>query len=430
MEIISNNKTQTNTVEVEFKATAEEFEAAVQATYLKKRKNITVPGFRKGKATRKMIETQFGEGVFFQDAVNDMYQKTVAQVIDDLKLDVVDMPEIEVTDVNKENGVSFKASFTVKPEVNISDYKGLKVEKAVKTISDDDVNAEIEKLRQRGARIVEVADRAVENGDTVVFDFEGFVDGVAFDGGKADKFSLEIGSGKFIPGFEEQIIGKNIDEDFDVVVTFPEDYNADNLKGKEATFKCKIHEIKAKELADLDDDFAKDVSEFDTLDEMKADLKTKLEENAKNQAEQKVDADLTDAVIEKMEAEVPNAMFENRIDDLVRDWEYKNRYQGITVKDYLKFTNSTMEQFRENFRTPAEKQIKLRLALEKIAEIENISVDDEAIEKEYAEMAETYKMDLDKVKAVVSAENLSKDLMVEKAFDLVRENAEITEVAE
>lgn len=430
MEIISNNKTAANTVEVEFKASAEEFEAAVQATYMKQRKNITVPGFRKGKAPRKMIETQYGEGVFYQDAVNSMYQKTVAEVIDELKLEVVDMPNIEVTDVSKENGVSFKAEFTTKPEVEISDYKGLKVNKTVKTVTDEDVDKEINKLRERDARIIDVTDRPLEKGDTAVFDFEGFIDGEAFEGGKAEHFSLEIGSGQFIPGFEDGMVGKNIGEDFEINVTFPEDYSAENLKGKPAVFKCKIHEIKTKEYAEVDDEFAKDVSEFDTLAELKADIKAKLEENASNEAMTKLDSDLTELVIDKMQAEVPDAMINNRVDDLVRDWEYRNRYQGITINDYLKFTNTTIEQFKENFKAPAEKQVKLRLALEKIAEIENITVTDEDVEKEYADMAENYKMDLDKVKAVVAEDALRKDLQVEKAFDLVRETAEVTEVTE
>ena len=410
MEIISNNKTATNTVEVEFKATAEEFEQAVQAAYLKKKKNINVPGFRKGKAPRKIIEAEYGEGVFYEDAVNGMYQKSVSEVIDELKLEVVDMPNIEVTEVSKENGVSFKATFTTKPEVEIKDYKGIKVNKTVKTVTDEDVANELKRYQEKDARIIDVTDRALQKGDTAVFDFEGFVDGQPFEGGKAEHFSLEIGSGQFIPGFEDGMVGHSIDEEFDVNVTFPENYNAENLKGKPAVFKCKIHEIKAKEYAELDDEFAKDVSDFDTLDEFKADI--------------------TDAVIEKLEGEIPDAMINNRVDDLVRDWEYRNRYQGITVADYLKFTNTTIEQFKENFKEPAAKQVKLRLALEKIAQIENVAVTDEDVEKEYAEMAENYKMELDKVKALVAEEALRKDLEVEKAFDIVRESADVTEVTE
>lgn len=430
MEIISNNKTAVNTVEVEFKASAEQFEAEVQAVYLKEKKNITVPGFRKGKAPRKVIETQYGEGVFYQDAVNNMYQKVLSEVIDELKLDVVDVPNIEVTDVNKETGVSFKATFTTKPEVEISGYKGLKTVKDVKTVTDEDIDAEIKKLLERDARIVDVTDRALEKGDTAVFDFEGFVDDVAFEGGKADNFSLEIGSGQFIPGFEDQMIGKKIDEEFDVNVTFPEDYHAEELKGKPAVFKCKLHEIKTKEYAEVDDEFAKDVSEFDTLAELKADIRAKLEENANNTAMHNMDTDLTNQVVSLMKAEVPQAMYDSRIDDLIREQDYRFRSQGLSLADYLKFTGSTIEQMRESMKSIAEMQVNFRLALEKIAELENIEVTDEEVEKEYAEMAENYKMELDKVKTLVAADALNKDLQVEKAFDLVRDSAEVTESKE
>ena len=427
MEIISNNKTAANTVEAEIKVNAADFEAAVQATYLKQRKNITIHGFRKGKATRKMIEAQYGEQVFFEDAVNSIYQKTVAEAIDELKLDVVDIPKTEVASVTKEEGVLFKVTFTVKPEVNISGYKGLKVEKTVKTITDEDVDKEVDRVRNSNARIIDVTDRPAQNGDTVVFDFEGFCDGEAFEGGKAEKFSLELGSGRFIPGFEDQIVGKSIDEDFDVNVTFPEDYNAENLAGKPAVFKCKIHEIKGKELAELDDEFAKDVSEFDTLAEYKADVKAKLEESAKKRAENELSDTLAEKVAEILEGEIPEAMYENRISDMLREWEYRNRYAGVTLNDYLKYTGMTLDQFKEGFRKPAEIQVKLRLALEKIAELENIEVDDAALEAEYAKLAEEHKMDVEKVKSVISAESLSKDIKAEKAFDLVKETAEVTE---
>ncbi|MGN0657643.1 MAG: trigger factor [Ruminiclostridium sp.] len=427
MEIISNNKTAANTVEAEIRVNAADFEAAVQATYLKQRKNITIHGFRKGKATRKMIEAQYGEQVFYEDAVNSIYQKTVAEAIDELKLDVVDIPKTEVASVTKEEGVLFKVTFTVKPEVNISGYKGLKVEKTVKTITDEDVDKEVDRVRNSNARIIDVTDRPAEKGDTVVFDFEGFCDGEAFDGGKAEKFSLELGSGRFIPGFEDQIVGKSIDEDFDVNVTFPEDYNAENLAGKPAVFKCKIHEIKGKELAELDDEFAKDVSEFDTLDEYKADVKAKLEESAKKRAENELSDTLAEKVAEILEGEIPEAMYENRISDMLREWEYRNRYAGVTLNDYLKYTGMTLDQFKEGFRKPAEIQVKLRLALEKIAELENIEVDDAALEAEYAKLAEEHKMDVEKVKSVISTESLSKDIKAEKAFDLVKETAEVTE---
>ena len=425
MEIISNNKTAVNTVEVEFKNSAEEFEAEVQAAFLKRRKNITVPGFRKGKATRKMIETHYGEGVFYDDAINAIYRKTIDDVVNELSLEIVDIPKIEVTSVGRDEGVTFKAEFTTKPEVNISDYKGIEAEKSVKTIGDEEINDELSRMQDRNARIIDVTDRAAQKGDTVVFDFEGFMDGTPFEGGKADNFSLELGSGKFIPGFEDQVEGKNIDEPFEVNVTFPENYNAEELAGKEAVFKCLIHEIKGKELPELDDEFAKDVSEFDNLEELKADLKKKLEEQAEEEAENKLDTQLNTILIEKLEGEIPEVMYENRINDMMRDWEYSNRINGITIQDYLKYTGTTIEQFRENFKEPATKQIKLRLALEKIADLENIETNSEEIEKHYTELAEEHNMELDKVKSIVSEKSLAEDIRVEKAFDLVKANAKI-----
>ena len=425
MEIISNNKTAVNTVEVEFKNSVDEFEAALQKAFLKRRKSITVPGFRKGKATRKMIETHYGEGVFYDDAINALYRENIDGVIKEAGLDVVDMPNIEVSSVNKEEGVAFKAVFTTKPEVNISDYKGIKVTKIVKTVTDEDVDKQLAAMQDRNARIIDVTDRPAQNGDTVVFDFEGFVDGVAFEGGKADNYSLVLGSGQFIPGFEDQIVGKSIDESFEVNVTFPENYNAEELKGKPAVFKCLIHEIKGKELAPLDDEFAKDVSEFDTLDELKNDIRGKLTEQAEKAADQEVETAINDALIGKLEGEIPEVMYENRINEMVRDWEYRNRYQGITVKDYLKFTGSTLEQFRENFREAATKQIQLRLALEKIAKLENIEAAEEDLEKHYNDLAEEHKMEVEKVKNIISADALSEDVRVEKAFNFVKDNAEI-----
>lgn len=430
MEIISSSKTETNTVEAVIKVDAAEFEAAVQSVYLKRRKNISVPGFRKGKATRKMIETQYGEGVFYEEAVNGMYQKTVADAAEELKLEVVDVPDTEVTEVSKENGVSFKVQYTVKPEVNISDYKGLKLEKKVKTVTDGDVDKEIDRVRNNNARIIDVSDRAAQTGDTAILDYEGSVDGVPFDGGKAEQFSLELGSGRFIPGFEDQIVGKNIGEEFDVNVTFPEDYHAKELAAKPAVFKCKLHEIKAKELAALDDEFVKDVSEFDTLDEYKADVRKKLTDAASERANSALDDAMAEKLAGLMEAEVPPVMYEHRIADMLREWEYRNRYIGITLQDYLKYTGQTADQFRESFRAPAEIQVKLRLALEKIAQMENIEATEEELEQHYKELSEQHKMDIEKVKSVVAAESLMVDLKIQKAFDFVKENAEITEVEE
>ncbi len=428
MEIISNSKTETNTTEAVIRVDAAAFEAAVQSVYLKRRKNISIPGFRKGKATRKMIETQYGENVFYEEAVNGMYQQTVADAAEELKLDVVDVPDVEVTEISKENGVTFKVRYTVKPEVNISDYKGLKLEKKVKTVTDGDVDKEIDRVRNNNARIIDVTDRAAVSGDTVIFDYEGSIDGVPFDGGKAEQFSLEIGSGRFIPGFEDQLVGKSVGEEFDVNVSFPEDYHAKELAGKPAVFKCRLHEIKAKELAALDDEFVKDVSEFDTLDEYKADLKKKLTDAANERADSALDDSMAEKLAEMMEAEVPPVMYEHRIADMLREWEYRNRYAGITLQDYLKYTGLTADQFRESFRKPAEIQVKLRLALEKIAANEGIEATEEELEQHYKELSEQHKMDIDRVKAAVPAESLMIDLKIQKAFDFVKENAEITEV--
>ena len=427
MEIISQNSTATNTTAIEFAFSAEEFENAISAAYNKRKKNITVPGFRKGKAPRKVIEAQYGEGVFFEDAVNSLYNQNIADIVEKTGLEVVDVENTEVVEVSKENGVKFKADLITKPVVEISDYKGLEVKKTTKNVDDAAVDAEIEKVRNRNARSISVEDRAAQNGDTAVIDFEGFLDGVAFEGGKGEKFPLELGSGSFIPGFEDQIVGKNIGDEFDVNVTFPEHYQAENLAGKPAVFKCKLHEIKGKELPNVDDEFVKDVSEFDTLDEYKADIKSKLEKAAADEASTNLDNALVDAVIAKMTAEVPQVMYQRRIDDIVREWSARNR---IRIEDYLKYTGATMDQFRANFTEVAKRQVDLRLALEKIAELENITVTDEDLEKEYADMAEQYKMDVDKVKAAVPADAVKNDLRIEKALDLVRDSAKIEEVTE
>lgn len=427
MEIISQNNTATNTTAIEFSFTAEEFENAISAAYNKRKKSITVPGFRKGKAPRKVIEAQYGESVFYDDAVNSLYNQNIVAVIDKTGLDVVDVENTEVVEVSKENGVKFKADIITKPVVEISDYKGLEVKKTTKNVDDAAVDAEIEKVRNRNARSISVEDRSAQIGDTAVIDFEGFLDGVAFEGGKGEKFPLELGSGSFIPGFEEQVAGKNIGEDFDVNVTFPEHYQAENLAGKPAVFKCKLHEIKGKELPNVDDEFVKDVSEFDTLDEYKADIKSKLEKAAADEASTNLDNALVDAVIGKMKAEVPQVMYQRRIDEIVREWSARNR---ISVEDYLKYTGVTMDQFRANFTEVAKRQVDLRLALEKIAELENITVSDEDVEKEYADMAEQYKMEADKIKAAVPADAIKNDLKIEKALDLVRDSAKIEEVTE
>lgn len=427
MEIVSQNNTATNTYAVEFKFSAEEFEAAINTAYNQQKSKISVPGFRKGKAPRKVVETHYGANVFFEDAVNYLYNHNIEEVVNKTGLEVVDVQNTEVTEVSKENGVSMKADFITKPEVEISDYKGLKVKKTVKTVTDEVVDEEINKMREKVARIVTVEGRAVQEGDTAVIDFEGFTDGVAFDGGKGEKFPLEIGSHTFIPGFEEQIVGKNVGDEFDVNVTFPEDYNAESLKGKPAVFKCKLHEIKAKEMPELDDDFVKDVSEKDTVDELKAEIREKLEKQFADEAADAADNALMDEMIGKMKAEIPEVMYERRVDEIAREWVSRTR---IDIKDYLKYTGMTMAQFRANFREPAKRQVELRLALEKIAQLENIEVSAEDIDKEYADLAEQYKMDVEQVKAAIPVDTLTLDIKIEKALELVKDSADIEEVKE
>ena len=427
MEIVSKNNTATNTYAIEVKFSAEEFDTAINVVYNKQKNRITVPGFRKGKATRKMIETHYGANVFYEEAVNTLYSDKIEDLIEQTGLEVVNIENTEVVEVSKENGVSIKADIITKPEVEVSDYKGISVKKTVKTVTDEAVNEEVDKLRDRVSRMVTVEDRPVQNGDTAVIDFEGFIDGVAFEGGKGEKFPLEIGSHTFIPGFEEQVIVKSVGEYVDVNVKFPEDYQADNLKGKDATFKCKLHEIKAKELPELDDDLVKDVSDKDTVDELKADIREKLAERYKNEANDKCDSEILDNIVENMKAEIPQVMFERRIDEIAREWSARSR---ISISDYLKYTGLTSEQFRANFREPAERQVKLRLALEKIAELENLEVSADDVNKEYSKLAEDYNMEVENVKNAIPEKTLTQDLKIEKAIDFVKENANIEEVTE
>ncbi len=427
MEITSQNNTAVNTYAIEIKFSAEEFDAAVNKVYNRKKKSITIPGFRKGKATRRIIETHYGEGVFYEDAINSLYNSHVTEIVDNSGLDVVDISDVQVTEIDKNTGVVMTANIITKPVVEISDYKGINVKKVTKTVTEEDIDNQLEKLRERNARIITVEGRPAENGDTVALDFEGFVDGVPFEGGKADNYSLEIGSKVFIPGFEEQLIGKNANEDFDVNVTFPEDYNSEKLSGKEAVFKCRINEIKTREYPDIDDDFAMDVSEFDTLAELKEDTRHKLEQQEDEAAALGLDNNIVDEIIKRMNAEIPEIMFERRITEIVREWSNRNR---ISVEDYLKYTNQTMEQFRKNFSEVAHRQVKARLALEKIADMENLSVSEEDIAKEYEDIAQQYSMDVDRVKNAISEASIKEDIKVEKALDLVRDNAVIEEIVD
>ncbi len=427
MEIVSKNNTAVNTYALEIKFGADELETAINTAYNRQKSKISVPGFRKGKAPRKIIESKFGESIFYEEAVDILYKENIDKLAEDFEKEVVDIQNSEITEVNKENGVTLKTEFITKPDVEISDYKGLKVKKTVKTVTDEDISKELDAMRERVARLVSVEDRAVENGDTAVIDFEGFVDGVAFENGKGEKFPLEIGSNTFIPGFEEQIVGKNIGEEFDVNVTFPEDYQEETLKGKPAVFKCKLHEIKSKEMPELNDDFVKDVSEKDTVDELKADIREKLEKKNAEESENEADSALMDAMLENMKAEIPQAMFERHIDDRIREWSARTR---ISVQDYLKYTGMTAVQFRANFEESSKRQVRMRLALEKIAELENLEVAQEEVDKEVADLAEQYKVDAEKVKQLIPEKTIISDLKIEKALDLVKNSAVIEEVTE
>lgn len=425
MSLTANNKLDTNKYELTIHIDAESFEKALEKAYKKNIKKINVPGFRRGKAPRKMVEKLYGEGVFFEDAINDIYPAALSEAIAEAKLEIIARPEVEMKEADKENGVTFTAVCIVKPEVAVKDYKGIEVEKTVKEVTDEDVANRLKAMQDRNARQIDVADRASQNGDTLVFDFEGSVDGVPFDGGKAEKYSLELGSGQFILGFEPQLENRNIGDEFDVNVTFPEDYHAEELKGKEAVFKCKVHEIKAKEVPALDDEFAKDVSEFDTLDELRADIRKKMEEQNEKEASTEVENKLIDKVIENMEAEIPNEMYESAIDDMIRDFDYRLQSQGMNLDTYMKYTGMELASFRQTFEEQAKKRVQIRLALEKIVELESIEVSDEDIETEYKKLADMYQMEADQVKQFVSVEELSKDIAVNKAVDLVKENAVI-----
>ncbi len=403
------------------------FEKAINKTYKAASKNITIPGFRKGKAPRALVEKMYGKEVFYEDAINEIIPEAYAEAVKEVPETIVSRPEFDIESID-ENGVVLVATFFVKPDVEIKDYLGLAVERPILTVSDEDIENELKKVQNRNSRMIEITDRAAQNDDVVTIDFEGFVDGAAFDGGKAEGHSLKLGSGQFIPGFEDQIVGKNIGDEFDVNVTFPADYHAENLAGKEATFKCKLHAIKFNELPELDDEFAKDVSEFDTLDEYKADIKTHLEEENKKHADAHVDEELIKALIEKLEGDIPECMFENETENFVRDYDNRLRMNGLDLKTYFQYTGMDLDTLRKQMRPDAERQVKTRLALEKIAALEGIAVSEEEIAEEYKRLAEMYGMEEDKIKEVVEADAVSEDLKVKKAVELVREKAVITEV--
>lgn len=425
MALKSSNKVDTNTYEIEVTVSSDAFKEACKQAYLKGKKNIQLPGFRKGKATQGMIEKMYGEGAFYEEALDIVYPEAVSSAIEEAKLKVVDAPfDLEIPVMSKEEGVEMKMKVTTYPEVKLGEYKGLKAVKLPTEATDEDVENELKQMQERNSRLIDVTARNAEMGDTATIDFEGFTDGVAFEGGKGENYPLELGSGSFIPGFEEQVAGHGVDEEFDVNVTFPEEY-AEELAGKDAVFKCRIHEIKTKELPELDDEFAKDVSEFDTLDEVKEDLKKQIAEKKEIDAKIDLENQLLEQVVENMEVEIPECMFTKRTDEMVQEYNYRLQMQGLNLETYLQYMGQDMETFKASFKEGAEKQVKVSVALAAIMEAENIEVSDEEIDAEAAKIGEQYGMDVDQVKKAVPAEQLTEDIKRNKAVDLIVESAVI-----
>lgn len=429
MELKNTEKQEHSVVALTIEITKAEFEAAKDKAFKKTGKNITVPGFRKGHAPRKMIEKLYGEGVFFEEAFNIIYPDAMEMAVEKAGIKPVGRADVDLGDPAEEGGLTIIAKVPVEPEVELGEYKGIEVEKETVKVPAADVKAELNRLAQRNAR-TETVDRKAKKNDTVDIDFEGFVDGVPFDGGKAEHHMLTLGSGAFIPGFEDQLIGCKAGDEKDVVVTFPEEYHAKELAGKEAVFKCKVHKVEETILPELDDEFAKDVSDTcETLDDLKKEISDRLKKERQEAADRAFEDKLMDVVIEGMKADIPQAMVESQIDSFVQDFGYRLQMQGMTLEQYIKMTGTEMGAFRAMFRDQADRQVKTRLALEKVAELENIAVSDKELDEEYAKMAEQYGMEVDKVKSIVSAEALSGDLKISNALELIKKNAKVKKPA-
>lgn len=433
----SSTKTDVNTTELVISIDAATFEAAVEREYQRQKKNIQIKGFRKGKVSRKLAEREFGEGVFYEGAINTLLNPELNAAVVSEKLELVDRPSVEVTSIDKENGVEIKAVCITKPVIEINDYKGIKAPKAVKEITEDDINQQIEIIRKKNARIVSVEDRPAQIGDEVIIDFEGFFGDTAFEGGKGEDHPLKLGSGQFIPGFEDQIVGKNIGDEFDINVTFPENYQMEDYAGKDAVFKTKLKSISYEEMPEIDDELIKDATEFDSVDEYRADIRTKLEDAAVKQADSAFENAVLQAVIDKVDTPIPNCMFEQRIDDIVASFDRQLQEQGMSMKLYCQYTGMDVDAIRDTYRDRAIGEVKLRLALEKIAELENVEVTDDEINEGLAPIAEANKMDVEMVKRFIPMEDFVTDLKVQKAVEIVKENAvaeppaeEATEAAE
>ncbi len=427
---VTVEKLEKSMAKLKIEVSAEQLEKAIQKAYDKNKNKIQLPGFRKGKAPRKMIEQMYGKGVFYEDAANELIEEEYPKAVEECGEEIVSSPKIDVEQLEAGKDFIFTAEVALKPPVKLGKYKGVEAEKMDLEVSDADVDAEIEKQRNTNARTVEVTDRAVKDGDIVTLDFEGFVDGVAFEGGKGTDYPLTIGSGAFIPGFEEQLVGFEIGKEGDVNVTFPEDYQAENLAGKAATFKCTVKAIKAKELPELNDEFASDVSDFDTLAEYKEDVKNKLVERKTNEEKAKREDAVVKAVIEDSEMELPEAMVETQARQIVNDFAQRLQMQGMSMDQYLQYTGNTVDKMIEQVKPQAIERIQARLVLEEVAKAENITVSDEDFEEELKKMAEQYKMELDKLKELMSEseqKTMRSDLAVQKAADFLVEN--VKEVA-
>lgn len=429
MELKNTEKQEHSVVALTIEITKAEFEAAKDKAFKKTGKNITVPGFRKGKAPRKMIEKLYGEGVFFEEAFNIIYPDAMEMAVEKSGIKPVGRADVDLGDPAEEGGLTIIAKVPVEPEVELGEYKGIEVEKKTVKVLQADVKAELNRMAQRNAR-TETVERKAKKNDTVDIDFEGFVDGVPFEGGKAEHHELTLGSGAFIPGFEDQLIGCKAGDEKDVVVTFPEEYHAKELAGKEATFKCKVHKVEETILPEIDDEFAKDVSDTcETLDDLKKEITERLKAERQEAADNAFEEKVLDAVIDGMKADIPAAMIDAQVDTIVQDFGYRLQMQGMGLEQYLKMTGTEMGAFRAMFKDQAERQVKTRLALQKVVELEGITVSDKELEEEYAKMAEQYKMEVEKVKAIVSKEALEGDLKISNALEFIKKNAKVKKAA-
>ncbi len=421
-------KLEKNMAKLTVEVPAEQFEAALKTSFQKNKNRFNIPGFRKGKAPQAMVEKMYGVGVLYEDAVDEAINATYADAMKESGLDIVSRPEISIEQVEKGKALIYTALVAVKPEVALGEYKGIEVEKAKPEVTDADVDAELAKVQEQNSRLVNVEDRAVADGDQTVIDFEGFVDGVGFEGGKAEDYPLTIGSHSFIDTFEEQLIGKNLGEEVEVNVTFPEQYHAAELAGKPAVFKVTVKEIKVKELPELNDEFAGEVSEFETLDEYKADVRAKLAEKKQQEATTENENNVVEKVVENASMEIPEAMIEEQVREMINDYARRMQSQGITMEQYMQFTGMTIENLQDQMRPQAEKRIRTRLVLEAVAAAENIQVDDEAVDAEIAKMAEAYKMEADKVREIMGEQGISQmkeDMAVQEAVDFLVADAKL-----